>query len=201
VPMQSAVASTQPHGSAGTEAAAVGARTNCCAATQGACHSCSASHSAPSCNSACSSRVASVASGGSFAALTQELIETMLAKPIPGPAPEVDETGLLRTGLAAAAAATGQAPAPAVDAVVRLVKPASQQEDSKQKAPGQACSHAKPPTLPCKSPSFKEAFGCFMGLKGRVLSPKSSAGKDTMSAAAAAACAANPATAGRSSAS
>jgi hypothetical protein len=192
-PLQPGITSTQPRKSAGVEAAAVDA--TCCAATQGSCHS------ASGCNSACGSRLASVGSGGSFAALTQDLIETMLATSTPGPAPQVGEMGLQPTGLAAEAAVALRAPALAVDAVLRIVKPATQQEDPKhpkQKAAGQACSHAKQPTSPCKSPSFKEAFSCFKGLKGRVLSPSTSAGKAAMSAAAAAACAANPAIADHS---
>lgn len=204
-PWRPAVATTQPHGSANAEAEAVDTCAQPCAAAQGACHSCSACHSAPGCNSACSSQLATVASGSLHAALTQDCIETMLATPTPATAPQqVDEMWMLPTGVVdecacasgcAAAAASVQASAPAPDAVVRIVKPGSQQEDYKQKAPGLACSHAKSPTSPCQSPSFKDTFSWFGRLKGRVLSPKSSAGKAAMSAAAAAACAASPASA------
>lgn len=113
--------------------------------------------------------------GGQCCQLTQDQVEAMLAPAQP------------HGGVQGAPAAAGTA-----DAVARVVKPGSQQQEKGGAGSSTACSHAKAPTSPSKSSSFKEALSFLSDLKGRVLSPRSSAGKGAMSAAAAEACAASP---------
>lgn len=94
------------------------------------------------------------------------------------------------------AAAAEPADAAAVDGVVRIARTGSQQQEGDEQEVRKSCCRAKlevsgAPTQ--AAPSLRESLSSLLSdLKGRLLSPKNSAGRGELAAAAADACAATP---------